>query len=195
VQFRASIFFTIAILSSFLCSLVPSLSDELRVESVPNFMTPVGLDSFRMAMKDTEHRDRTKLAADAISQTFAGTERSNVTFLSATQISDAGPTAALSDQAYQLPEADVVTVQDVHVAQIRASKSRSIRLSRKSKPVVRMASLPVTDEPMLAEPAPQPPSEIDSRGARPVTASMQPLLSNCRQMTPACLANKAWCGC
>jgi hypothetical protein len=166
---------------------------HVRADELRSFISPIGLDGFRMALRDTEEETKTQRAADAISQTFAKADRSDIDLIAVTKVHDLGPQSQISTDSSELPSVVVVTKGGkIGGAPKTTPPSASAQREASPRPVVRIQVLRLTrnsSSPYLEALA----IEQDRRPIAP--SSMQPLLSGCAPMTPECLANKAWCGC
>ncbi len=184
MQSRACIrlFATSAVLFS--CFLCQAHADDLQ-----SFISPIGLDGLRMALRDSEQQSKTQLAADTISQTFAKADRSDIDLIAITEQRDAGPPIQIGSDTLRLPSVAVFTSSETST--IGATPMHKNQAARAEKPIGRLASLRLP----ARESSPQVESVPDTDRKPLALSSMQPLLSSCGPMTPVCLANKAWCGC
>jgi hypothetical protein len=184
MQSRACVRLLLAV-SGFLCfSFGAVQSDELR-----SFFSPMGLDSFRLALKETEYQSKSQLAADSISETFAKADRSNIDLVAISEQRDVGPPIEIGSDAAQLPSVVVTTTSETPNAPAKTRGGRIVQ--RYEKSIVRIASLRLS--PKRNELRLERSLDADRRPIPP--SSLQPLLSNCGPLTPECLANEAWCGC
>ncbi len=192
---RTNICVLSAVFIVFCCGILPSLAEDLSGRSLPSFVSSSSFDGFAAAVRETESANRTRLAAETISEMFSETDRPNSPLVTVAEKRDVGPTISLSDQNNAAPIAPSVDLPIVTVSQIveRPRRVRDLRKeTRRPKTLLRVAALQ-----KVASSGDEATGSENERDSGPVmtSQSMQPLLSSCKKMTPECLANRAWCGC
>jgi hypothetical protein len=161
---------------------------EVRADELRSFISPTGLDTFQLALRQSEQRSNTQLAADTISESFAKADRSDIDLIAITEQRDAGPTIDLAVDNSELPSVLVVSPSNISNPKVMRQTDRRVRREKSFARIVNLRLPPRTTSQHLE-------SASDTDRKPLAQSALQPLLSNCGGMSPECLANKAWCGC
>jgi hypothetical protein len=173
----------------------PLLAEDVSGRALPSFVSSSSFDGFAAAVRDTESANRTRLAAETISEMFSETDRPNSQLVAVSEKRDEGPTIALSDQnrsSTVVPSTDLPTVTVSQIVERPRRVTVLRKETRRPKTLLRIATLQKAPS---SRDYPTGTGNDHDSGPAMAPQSMQPLLSNCKKMTPECLANRAWCGC
>lgn len=189
----------------------PVVSTTTDGPKLPNFVSAARFAAFDTASKTADLGSDARAAAETLSAKFSAPDRADIELLKISEARDAGPLAAASSDAIPLPTVEVADLGDDGVSSakvplIERVVSHASRMSRVSapnqhhKPKRRSAKAAASILALATGTAGSPkggrPNEAhDESLPEAIASTMQPLLSRCGKMTPACLANQAWCGC
>lgn len=190
----------------------PVVSPMTDGPKLPNFVSAARFAAFDTASKAADLGSDARAAAETLSAKFSAPDRADIELLKISEARDAGPLASASSDAIPLPTVEVADLGDDAVSSAkvplieRVVVSHASRMYRVSAPNQRHKSKRRSAKAAASILALATGTAGSPKGGRPneahdeslpeaIASTMQPLLSRCGKMTPACLANQAWCGC
>ena len=187
----------------------PVVSTTPDGPKLPDFVSAARFAAFDTASKTADLGSDARAAAETLSAKFSAPDRADIELLKISEARDAGPLASASSDAIPLPTVEVADLGDDAVSSAKVpliERGHASRMSRVSAPNQRhkskrrsakaAASILALAAGTAGLPKGGRPNEAhDESLPEAIASTMQPLLSRCGKMTPACLANQAWCGC